>query len=1829
MSNILSIVLWSLFGLIILLTIFGLLAGLCKGLIKTTVKTVLKAILITVFVFTTPLIAKGIGNIDISSFGQSLTVNNQVIKVTTIMDTLANVITATGIVSPMNGIALYQTSFAVAYSLLSYVVFLILMILTQILISLLTCIVYNIFIRWLVPKKETREEKTFRKQNKTLFILINGLLGKSKAKKHRLSGAILGAVQEFIFACILLMPITSISRIAITSTKSKNTNSNTSTKNAKQNDENTTNNYGTLYQALITSGVIKDEDRPQGDTSNTFYKSDWDSYIGQIENSLVYKMLGFGDMDSKVMDKVSVTTVNGQNVPLSELIQGTLDVAYPLLETKAIQFDTATTTITINYSTLLATTTVDATLQKFVSNKVIMSLLPPLIDTALNYASASTKIPFSSLDFSDVDWSSDISALNSIYKKIYDAGIKPMISSNKIDPTKFSLTTSTYTDEDIQNISDAISSLANVNAVKNNLGLLFSNLSLLLKNTGFDVFPSEISAYDKVEWSKDLSSLVSDILKLFRLCNLDLSYDLFTSNQNFQSTDNKITKAVKEVLKDADKRHQLNTLLTGTNGIFTISLLDTGKLGNLVNSTIQMIPSLLSYTKSTSYTEAINSLNKDVSELRTETDIAFRLMDILFDKDRPLNYWDIKELSKNSKDKDLVLSYLNKEVCAELVEILDIADSSKVFKSMYGSIIKTFVFEFYDQSTSKEKDYLFGLTPYDFNFDDDNFISDLKALINLAPDLKTLYENLTDKSLSKVQQLEAIDTSTLRPFLNILANSELLNSDKVSASTGTTTYNVNVEKVLTKLFSMNPFNTLKITVPDLSNIKKDTSAESYWGDGTKHADGEKVNGEIDALCSVIEDLQTNKELIQDLVDNRNNLNKSTLKLLLKDLNTSSEREALFDLVSDAYQSKVIKPTAVEYTLKMADKFLTKYNIPYSLSELRTYVYNDDNTEKIVEDIKDLKDLVPLLNTIDSHKLLQDYRDIKNKATVEKYYFQTIPLDTINAIATTIVSTNTYQVLSDSDSSDSILDNKNDLLCSVFYALCKKYNVFDKNRITIPDFSAQVLNPNTYGEKWVDGTKTYSLTVVDKNDDGTQTTRTQDYELAENGAIMRALQGFYLVQETDISSLLHKHMPKYRPTNFLESDGCENKYKNAKALAGDSYIRNIAYIYGPYLVEDAINYISKIPTEARSLINYINWDLLIDTNDDGSFKFSAEEAIHEASLFAKMLKDVKKLGVRNLKNIAKNANKLTSEQLSYIQDILSLVPQSKLLTTVREGYELSLISKSISVGMNYVINHYSKYKAIIRVITLDDDYNTNLKTLEGMLSKIDEDKLWTSEFELYSQMLGSIQGVTIKDTKNLYASGRNYETLSLLSSYVNKSELLHKAPIGAIKIGIKKMDFSQYLKYDLDLNHHLTTSGEDVAYWQEIYNTCLECVYKDEGFKSFVKDDINNLKNFKLDNISTSFLYYVGKIDFLQTNRSYALYKAMLKAAGKENISKIIRKATNTPKGEDALQYQFENLFFQNSKLYKNGTLDKELAINDTKCIDAVLNQVVNKLSNVQNATQVKEIYNSLKNDDGTFTFFSDLTANTMYINNNNEIVRSDFASELVAGIITTMLNNDNLAEDFAELKTLDFYANDYELVNPIEGKAIDTLITFLTFSRTDVSNVKYNATIHIEETTIEYGGLSYTIPATDVTDDVNLTSWSYYTKRQVGEFLTGLCYSETNYVNEKTKTLAKYFKSTDTYNTTGNSVLAKKFAGINHHEEKRTYTYIYHHTIPVVGVVIPVLVTGSVGPFDNEYLGIIPLYTSDNKAKFLQDYIGTFTTQLETKSFTELYNEFVVEENLF
>ena len=85
----------------------------------------------------------------------------------------------------------------------------------------------------------------------------------------------------------------------------------------------------------------------------------------------------------------------------------------------------------------------------------------------------------------------------------------------------------------------------------------------------------------------------------------------------------------------------------------------------------------------------------------------------------------------------------------------------------------------------------------------------------------------------------------------------------------------------------------------------------------------------------------------------------------------------------------------------------------------------------------------------------------------------------------------------------------------------------------------------------------------------------------------------------------------------------------------------------------------------------------------------------------------------------------------------------------------------------------------------------------------------------------------------------------------------------------------------------------------------------------------------------------------------------------------------------------------------------------------------------------------------------------------------------------------------------------------------------------------------------------------------------------------------------------------------GNSIIAKTLAGEHHEEAIKTYHYDYK--IPgYEDVVVPVV--GTVGPFSFEYLGILPILTIHDKAEFLKDYIPSFATILENKSFKEIIN---------
>ena len=162
LKQLVSVIRILLFVLVLLGALFGALAGFRKGFYKTTTKTILKAILVIVAVFLAGPVANLISNIEISGLntvwrnrnGGSGELNPP---------TLQNFVSAylrnrTGL-SPRNGISVYQRTWNLASSLIAIFVFFIERILIQILISLLTAIVYNGIFRWIIPAETKAEWK--------------------------------------------------------------------------------------------------------------------------------------------------------------------------------------------------------------------------------------------------------------------------------------------------------------------------------------------------------------------------------------------------------------------------------------------------------------------------------------------------------------------------------------------------------------------------------------------------------------------------------------------------------------------------------------------------------------------------------------------------------------------------------------------------------------------------------------------------------------------------------------------------------------------------------------------------------------------------------------------------------------------------------------------------------------------------------------------------------------------------------------------------------------------------------------------------------------------------------------------------------------------------------------------------------------------------------------------------------------------------------------------------------------------------------------------------------------------------------------------------------------------------------------------------------------------------------------------------------------------------------------------------------------------------------------------------------------------------------------
>lgn len=1783
-KTILSIVVWGLLGLIVLLTLLGLLAGLAKGLVKTTVKTLIKAGFVVGFVFLAPALAKVLGNTDFSGLGIYLpcatgTDANGTIQFadtlfTTPVEYFANFITGTGLISPMNGISVYQLSLSIAYSLLSYVVFLLLMILCQIFISLITAIIYNVFLRWFLPMPDATAKKKHLEEchnNKRLASVTEDLIdedGNAPAKKgfklHRGWGALLGAAQEFVFACTLLAPITSLARTAIDNKKDINT----------------------LLSKMGQETYI--------DTVNTCSEG--------VENAWVYKLLGAFNYDTLLMNKIS--SQNDLNTPFSVMVKDIFTISEPVLNSDAItgSYENGTTKITINYSILLSESMISNVLDSIVSNAAVMGLIPPLVDVALNYAANGSSIPLDQIDLTDVDWSSDLTALKDIYNTIYSMGIKSLITADGtgFDVKNFKMETSTYTDENINAIATAIKNFANLSSVKKNLSSVMAGLGGYLASLGFDVLPSEENAYEDVNWGDDLSTLIKNVLLGLRTAEIDLSFQNFQliKQDMLDDNTNEMTVKIKDCLKNEDKRHAIRDILIDDDGILSITLIkDKVKLAPIVDTVIQTVPSLQQFADTTSYQEALELLN-DSGEVKSEVRVAFALLDILLDEDNPVTITNIRQIL-NGTDSNSLLSYVNEDVCDELIRILDVAEESSLFNSLYGPLMKTYLYSYYNNNKDKDNltNYFFGLTPYSFDYEAGTFTSDIKDLLRLAPQLKDFYNKYSELAKKSYHDLlkgvTNEDIDLIGDFLKVIANSEFLNAAHLDGASDQVVKNANITTVLTNMLSVDALESFKISLPsasEMGNIQW-TSTDSQVG-------------EIDNICAVLKSVVTNRDLIIYVYDHRSelldissykDLKKDVYKNLLKLVRTEEQQYAVADFVINAYNSDVLRETALNTITDRLQAYLNKLGIPFSLDELRNYAYNPNNKQSINEDLQSFRNLIPLLQKINYHEV---YSYLKNREFGN--LLRAIPTDTLNICLTSFTTSNIYTHTG---------STAKDLVPIGFYVVLKKFGFFDEDSFNLTDYGWQVFDPTTYGTDWTTATDTI-----------TDTDTGLTYKVTTSGEIDVVIRLIEAVQQTDLHSLKNKKMPTYYPKNWLE---------NNKDIFSDAYFRNLFSLYEPSVLEYAIDtYGDKLPKNYKDLIldviDYIDFGAVNKKDSSGNYVVDLyQDAVIMKNLAKKLISKYNG-GERFFRYLMNHITTLDDGALQRISDIIDDVKQIDILYMVKDGKEMNVVTAGVYYFTQLADGEYLPYLTLSKA-------KDNLQILKSIVMDI-QDEGWNLEFDRLYEVIVAAQGLGDINDLSLYGDGRNAASLSKLFTALNNSRLLHRAPIYVIQEASDEANFESLLgstSYSLEFKVHLDYTPEDLAYWQNDYDLFLEMIY-DEDLKSLF-DSGSGFSTLDFSDIKTKILYYFGSLNLFKDVRSELIYNILEKYVdtemGQPFIKDIFLDSVNTPYGEDDTAWRIEDLYFSNPKLTNaDGTLNKEKAFYDNAMLDDVLDFLLSKSDVFKNAKDFTSVYNSLKNDDGSFTFFEDMTKKTLAVLEDGTLYRSDFTSEIVAGAMKMIVENEDLQDYLGALSSLDFYGSyidsatgkrkeTYELVNPVEGHALDQVIICgykMSNGETgDVTeSVQIPVTIHIT-----VGELDLGIP-------YNVTYTGYYSKAYLKTIFTSF---EAD--KESTDVIIKLI-SKSTYSTNVNSKIAtlaiQDRTGVKVGSYTITHDYLYAYIAYTYGAETA-LEMDAAGLLNDQTvdvilkhssLGLMPVKLSDGTYQFLDDALDF--TKLDTTSFVDL-----------
>lgn len=740
---ILNIVVYVLIGLIVLKMIFGLFKGVWKSLTAFIISSILYVIII---VFNTKFAELYYG-INLTSLNLAIGINGQVFPVTTIGETLRNII----IYFSSNGAGLTPSSEAfvmcdkLATSIIALVVFILHFIIVCFIISpLLSFLIYN--------------------------LLIKHLLGKNLTQKHkiRVGGFFVGGVKALVSSALLLMPFTALASNVVNTVNQFDFELNNSKTKALQ-------EYVDAYKNSLLGQTLTS--LKVGDTSLDIQLA---SYLTSFK---------LGDETTSLFNEMEVFL----NIACLGIQEGVIDLS----------------NFSFNQMAALSEAFVTGSLDLLANSPFVTSILPVALSIVVNIDQIKDNVDLSAVNWNDIDWSDELLTLSDIYDNFYETGlISQALNPQGIESYTFSRENYTSFKLTFENLDGSsvlnkvmpylLTSLATyVNDQANN--------EILPEDTSayqnIDLGNELLSLYDTVINLSDLA-LYSPIQR-----NLTVG-DFMHSNEQNSAIMQVINYSLTEEAINGEKNDGTELLTSPTSidqnryHLSTKSLFDgvykddnTLAYKGILDSELLLsqIGNVLKYA--TSFEELQNlglsqAIDEVAAEVTTKEEWSHEISSLL----------DTVHLIYNNPDfplQDIIDNKVDilkdEKIISILQEVSLNIDDSQILSICIPDLI---------ENQLGNQELIYGLTFKDLNFDVASFGQELYNLLDLVPDINALSEALSSNDPNAFLDKTQFDVEKLGHILKTVEQSPLINPQPAAGEMSnfeTVLYNIFQDQNLTNM----------------------------------------------------------------------------------------------------------------------------------------------------------------------------------------------------------------------------------------------------------------------------------------------------------------------------------------------------------------------------------------------------------------------------------------------------------------------------------------------------------------------------------------------------------------------------------------------------------------------------------------------------------------------------------------------------------------------------------------------------------------------------------------------------------------------------------------------------------------------------------------------------------------------------------------------------------------------------------------------------------------------------------------------------------------------